>query len=166
LNFDINNIFGSATNFCLRYALAKLEKLTFCSAYFYFGTAAILKFDSFSILPYWTYMNCKGDSLFFSYCTIGISMYQKWYFTIHYSLLIYPKLIPFWSITDKLTYNSSPLVPSIISPPPLSVWGPTCRHNSNGLAELWGGWPIELESPYKGAVGSAIGVKLACVIWY
>ena len=24
-----------------------------------------------------------------------------------------------------------------------SAWGTTCRRNSTGLAELWGGWPIE-----------------------
>jgi len=28
---------------------------------------------------------------------------------------------------------------------PLSAWGPTRRHNSTGLAKLWGGWPIEQE---------------------
>ena len=27
---------------------------------------------------------------------------------------------------------------------PLSARGPTRRRNSTGLAELWGGWPIEL----------------------
>ena len=48
LYFDINNIFGTVSKFRLRYAPAKLEKLTFCSAYFYFGTT-ILNFDSFSL---------------------------------------------------------------------------------------------------------------------
>jgi len=28
---------------------------------------------------------------------------------------------------------------------PLSARGPTRRRNPTGLAELWGGWPIELE---------------------
>jgi hypothetical protein len=28
----------------------------------------------------------------------------------------------------------------------LSARGPTRRHNSTGLAELWGGWPIELDT--------------------
>ena len=28
---------------------------------------------------------------------------------------------------------------------PLSARGPTRRRNSTGLAELWGGWPIEQE---------------------
>ena len=69
-------IFGSATNFCLRYASAKLEKLTFCSAYIYFGTA-ILKFNSFSFVPYCTYTNRADESLFLSFCTIGISMYSS-----------------------------------------------------------------------------------------
>jgi hypothetical protein len=35
---------------------------------------------------------------------------------------------------------------------PLSARGPTRRRNSTGLAELWGGWPIEL--------GNTILVKL------
>ena len=92
-------MFWSVAKFRLRYALAKLEKLTFCSAYFYFNTA-ILKFDSFSLLPCCTNKNPKGDSLFLSFCTIRISMYQK-------SILpyrLFPKLfIPF-------------LVPAILDP--------------------------------------------------
>jgi len=30
---------------------------------------------------------------------------------------------------------------------PLSARGPTRRRKSTGLAELWGGWPIELDRP-------------------
>ena len=44
LYFDIHNIFGTVTNFCIRYAPAKLEKFAFCSAYFHFDTA-ILQFN-------------------------------------------------------------------------------------------------------------------------
>jgi len=32
---------------------------------------------------------------------------------------------------------------------PLSARGPTRRRNSTGLAELWGGWPIELGEASK-----------------
>ena len=34
---------------------------------------------------------------------------------------------------------------------PLSARGPTRRRNSTGLAELWGGWPIEQDSRYRQA---------------
>ncbi len=58
-------------------------------------------------------------------------------------LLIYSKLLPLWSITDRQTdrENSSPPVTQVFFS--LSTWGPTCRCNSTGLAELWGGWPIK-----------------------
>jgi hypothetical protein len=35
----------------------------------------------------------------------------------------------------------------------LSPRGPTRRRNSTGLAELWGGWPIELGSTYDSIGG-------------
>jgi len=64
------------------------------------------------------------------------------YFTLfYYSLLIYPKLIPFWSITDRQTdFNTPFTLTSFFFP--LSARGPTRRRNSTGLDELWGGWPI------------------------
>jgi hypothetical protein len=88
-------MFRSVTNFGLRYAPANLEKLTFCSAYFYFGTT-ILKFHIFSIVPYCTYTNREGDSLFLSFCTIGISMYQK-------------SILPFTIFSTYLPQAYSPL---------------------------------------------------------
>jgi len=51
----------------------------------------------------------------FPFLTIGISMYQKriLYFTLfYYSLLIYPKLILFWSVTDGQI--STPLSPLLL----------------------------------------------------
>jgi hypothetical protein len=39
---------------------------------------------------------------------------------------------------------SSPLLPKFFFS--LSARGPTHRRNSTGLAKLWGGWPIELDS--------------------
>jgi hypothetical protein len=126
---------GSVANFCLCYAPAKLEKLTFCSAYFYFGTA-ILKFDSFSLLcllPYCTHMNRKGDSLFLSFCTYGISMYQKC--ILPYTL--FPTYLPqpYSPLKCYWRQNSSPT----------ERVGPTRRHNSTGLAKLWGRRLIKLE---------------------
>jgi hypothetical protein len=66
-------------------------------------------------------------------------------YPIHYSLLIYPKLILLWSVTDGQSVFPFLLTPcSLSSFFSLSVRGPTRRRNSSGLAELWGGWQIEL----------------------
>ena len=65
---------------------------------------------------------------------------------IHYSLLIYPMLIPFHTRIDKILHPLFPYFP----PPPLSAWGLTRRCNSAGLAELRGGWPIELDKHCQG----------------
>ena len=40
--------------------------------------------------------------------------------------------------------------------PPLSARGPTRRRNSTGLAELWGGWPIEQVFPQKRIICVAV----------
>jgi len=81
---------------------------------------------------------------FFPFCTIGISTYQKRIYPILlFPLLSYPKLLPFWSVTDGRTTFFTPLYLSSFFFP-LSARGPTRRRNSTGLAELWGGWPIEL----------------------
>jgi len=58
-----------------------------------------------------------------------------------FPLLSYPKLLPLWSITDRRTTFFTPCSISYFFP--LSVRGPTRRRNSTGLAEQWGGWPIE-----------------------
>ena len=86
----------------------------------------------------------------FPFCTIGISMYQK-------------SILPHFIIPSTFSPQaSSPLeryrqkdgrttffTPCYLSSFffSLSARGPTRRRNSTGLAELWGGWPIEL--PYR-----------------
>ena len=69
------------------------------------------------------------------------------YFTLFYYSLYFltPSFFPFKpSQTDRRTDNIlHPLLPKFFFFP-LSAWGPTHRHNSTGLTELWGGWPIEL----------------------
>ncbi len=68
-------------------------------------------------------------------------------YPIHYSLLIYPKLILLWSVTDGRTdWWTTFFTPCSLSSffCPLSARGPTRRRNSTRLAKLWGGWPIEL----------------------
>ena len=75
-------------------------------------------------------------------------MYQKRilpYIIIPY--LLTPSFFPFKpSQTDRRTEKSQhPLLPKFFFFP-LSARGPTRRRNSTGLAELWGGWPIELAS--------------------
>jgi hypothetical protein len=77
---------------------------------------------------------------FFPFFTIGISMYQK-------------RILPYFIIPSTLSPQaSSPLshhgqILTHLYPLllffSLSARGPTRRRNSNGLAELWGGWPIE-----------------------
>ena len=80
-------------------------------------------------------------------------MYQKRilpYFIIPYFLT--PSFFLFKpSRTDRQI--STPLSPLFLFFFPLSARGPTRRRNSTGLAELWGGWPIELE---YGTVSSSI----------
>jgi hypothetical protein len=79
---------------------------------------------------------------FLPFRTNGISMYQK-------------NILPYFIIPSTFSPQaSSPLshhrrttffTPCYLSSFffPLSARGPTRRRNSTGLAELWGGWPIE-----------------------
>ena len=75
-------------------------------------------------------------------------MYQKRilpYIIIPYFLT--PNFFPFGALqTDRQTegrtnFNTPRYLTSFFFP--LSARGPTRRRNSTGLAELWGGWPIE-----------------------
>jgi hypothetical protein len=72
-------------------------------------------------------------------------MYQKRilpYFIIPYFLT--PSFFPSGELrTEGQTNLNTPCyLSSFFS---LSARGPTRRRNSTGLAELWGGWPIEQE---------------------
>jgi hypothetical protein len=94
---------------------------------------------------------CPFGISIFPFLTIGISMYQKSilpYIIIPYFLT--PSFFPFGAFqTDGQTTFFTPLYLSSFFFP-LSARGPTRRRNSTGLAELWGGWPIELETPGYG----------------
>ena len=59
-----------------------------------------------------------------------------------FPLLSHPKLLPLWSVPDRQTNLNTPFTLTSFFCP-LSARGPTRRRNSTGLAELWGGWPIE-----------------------
>ena len=87
---------------------------------------------------------CPFGISIFPFCTIGISMYQKRilpYFIIPYFLT--PSFFPFGALrTDRFQHPPIPYFFFF----PLSARGPTRRRNSTGLAELWGGWPIELDT--------------------
>ena len=86
---------------------------------------------------------CPFGISIFPFLTIGISIYQK-------------RILPYVIIPSPFSPQaSSPLERSRqtnLNTPlyltsfffPLSARGPTRRRNSTGLAELWGGWPIEL----------------------
>jgi hypothetical protein len=95
------------------YAPAKLEKLMFCSAYFYSCTA-ILKFDSFSLSYHIVRTRIAKVTASFSLFALSeLVCTKKVPYPIHYSLLIYPKLILLWRVTYRQTdgQHSSPLVP-------------------------------------------------------
>ncbi len=112
---------------------------------FNFATA-ISKFDTFSSYHIVRTRIAKVTN-FLPFCTIGISMYQK-------SILPYFVIPSTFSLqasspfshhrqTDRRTTFFTPCyLSSFFS---LSTWGPTRWRNSTGLAELWGGWPIERE---------------------
>ena len=93
------------------------------------------------VVPY-VDINAKVTN-FFTFCTIGISMYQN-------------RILPYFIIPSTFSPQaSSPLEhygrkDRCQHPPipyffffPLSARGPTRRRNSTGLAELWGGWSFE-----------------------
>ena len=93
---------------------------------------------------------CPFGICIFPFCTIGISMYQKRilpYIIIPYFLT--PSFFPFKpSQTDRQRNLNTPCYLSSFFFP-LSARGPTRRRNSTGLAELWGGWPIEPVKNYE-----------------
>jgi len=123
-----------------------VANLMFRNVSFNFATA-ISKFDTFSSFHIVRTQITKVTN-FLSFCTIGISIYQKC-------------ILPYFIIPSTFSPQaSSPLersrqtdgrttffTPCYLSSffPPLSARGPTRRRNSTGLAELWGGSPIELE---------------------
>jgi len=79
-----------------------------------------------------------------------VSTKNIFYPILLFSLLSHPKLLPLWSVPDRRTDGRTdnilhPLLPKFFFFP-LSARGPTRRRNSTGLAQLWGGWPIELGS--------------------
>ncbi len=80
---------------------------------------------------------------FLPFRTNGISMSKIIFTQFYYSLyFLTPSFFPFKpSQTEKFLH---PLLPKFFFFP-LSAQGPTRRRNATGLAELWGGWPIELD---------------------
>jgi hypothetical protein len=78
----------------------------------------------------------------FPFPTSGISMYQKR--ILPYSVIpsnFSPQASSPLSHHGQTDFNTPCSLSSFFFP--LSAWGPTRRHNSTGLAKLWGGWPIE-----------------------
>ncbi len=88
------------------------------------------------------------SELIFPFFTIGISMYQNnmvpyFIITSTFSPQAY-SLLERHRRTDRFQH---PLLPKFFFFP-LSTRGPTRRRTSTGLAELWGGWPIEQEGSF------------------
>ena len=117
------------------------------------------------VVPY-VDINAKVTN-FFPFCTIGISMYQK-------------RILPCFIIPSTFSPQaSSPLersgqisthlYPLLLFFFPLSARGPTRRRNSTGLAELWGGWPIEQErdpqKPFDLSVFRSSLIDFTTTIW-
>ena len=77
-------------------------------------------------------------------CTSILTL-QFWHHTNYHSILV---TYPPHAVTSPSLTNLGPVarldcyLSSFFFP--LSARGPTRRRNSTGLAELWGGWPIEL----------------------
>jgi hypothetical protein len=129
-----------ATNLCLRYAPAKCGKFDVSQCFFQF---CYLYLEIYTISSYHIVRTrITKVTNFLPFCTIGISMYQK-------------RILPYFIILSTFSPHASspfgafqtekfqhPFHPYFF--PPLSAQGPTRRRNSTGLAELWGGWPIEL----------------------
>jgi hypothetical protein len=121
-----------------------VANLTFHNVSFNFATP-ILKFDTFSLYHIVHTQIAKVTASFSLFALSELVCTKKLPYPIHYSLLIYPKLIHFWSIINRLTDGRTRFFTpcSLILFFPLSTRGPTRRRKFNGLAELRGGWPIE-----------------------
>ena len=117
-----------------------VANLMFRNVSFNFATA-ISKFDIFSSYHIVRARIAKVTAFFLPFCTIGISLYQK-------------SILPYFIFPSTfLPQASSPLEhyrqTTFFTPCSLSYFfstepaGPCRRNSTAGLAELWGGWPIE-----------------------
>jgi hypothetical protein len=81
---------------------------------FNFATA-ISKFDTFSSFHIVRTRIAKVTASFSLYALSELVCTKKYFTLFYYSLLIHPKLIPFWSVTDRQTegQNSSPTLLSV-----------------------------------------------------
>jgi hypothetical protein len=89
-----------------------VAKFTFRNVSFNFATA-ITKFDTFSLYYIVRTQIAKVTASLSLFALSKLVCSKKVPYPIHYSLLIYLKLILLWSVPDGLTdrENSSPLVP-------------------------------------------------------
>jgi hypothetical protein len=95
---------------------------------------------------------CPFGISIFPFLTIGISMHQKCilpYFII--TSTFSPQAYSLLKCSGQTTFFTPCYRSSFFS---LSAQGPTRRRNSTGLAELWGGWPIELDTLHRVRVGT------------
>ena len=117
------------------FSLFALRFFQFCYHY--------LKIWHLLFVPHHTYTNHEGDSLFLLFCTIGSSMDQISTLPYIIPYLFTSSLFSFGALkTDGQRKLFTPC--SLSSFFSLNARGPTHRRNSTRLAELRGGWPIEL----------------------
>jgi hypothetical protein len=106
----------------------------------------------FRILPPLIY---KGDRL---YLFLHFRNYQQVY---TYPLFLFPTFSPqAYSSLERSGWRKFFTPCSLSFFFPMSAWGPTRWRNSTGLAELWGGWPIEQDSRIGGNYhGGALALR-------
>ena len=102
------------------------------------------------------FINTKHAKLPSKVCSASKGMYQKRtvpYFIFPSTFVCTSSFLPFGALlTDRQRNFFTPALFPKSSFFPLSARHgalPTHRRNSTGLAELWGGWPIERESRYQ-----------------
>ena len=109
----------------------KVRKVDIFQVLFLFWYRYLEIWQLLSIVPYCTYTNREGAS----FSLFGLSELvcnKKVTYPIHYSLLIYPKLIPLWNVPVCLAvYFITPC--SLSSFFSLSARGPTRKRNFTGL---------------------------------
>ena len=114
------------------------------------STMASLYVDTFSLLHYHTTIGMfhmcqyEGDrlNLFLHFCNYRQSIIAYFIIPSTFSLRASSPL-EHYRRTEGWTKFFTPCSLSYFFS--LSAQGPTRRHNSTGLAKLWGGWPIEQE---------------------
>jgi hypothetical protein len=137
LYFYLNNNLWAPQTCAYATLRQSVANLTFRNVSFNFATA-ISKFDTFSLYHIVHTQIAKVTASFSLFALLELVCTKKVPNPIHYSLLIYPKLILLWSVPDRQTDREicSPLVS--IGHPPLSLASPVNLRLREGPRALSG----------------------------